>query len=404
MLFKLAWKNIWRNKRRSFIIIAATALGLWGGLFATAIMIGMWETAIDSAINRDLSHIQIHKPGFTAEKQISNFISHPQSVTNGLSEITEIIDYSSRTVIEGMASSPTSSQGVKILGIDPENEQKITDNYKKIVEGSYFGETHRNSIVIGKKLADKLKLRLNSKLVCSFQGLDGSIIYASFRISGIFDTESSTFNELNVFILQSDLNRLLNVESLIHEIAIKTRSSLFVDTVKSQLQLKFPNLAVDSWKDLAPEFRLTQETLYIQMYFFVGIILFALLFGITNTMLMSVLERVREFGMLMAVGMKKIRIFTLILFETVLLSLAGGFVGVVLAAVTTEYFAISGINLSAFTEGLAIYGVSPMLYPDLPIDVYIVMTIMIISTSVIAAIYPSIKAIRLQPAVAIRTF
>jgi len=136
----------------------------------------------------------------------------------------------------------------------------------------------------------------------------------------------------------------------------------------------------------------------------VGIILFALLFGITNTMLMSVLERVREFGMLMAVGMKRIRIFTLILFETVLLSLAGGFVGVVFAAITTEYFAISGINLSAFTEGLAIYGVSPMLYPDLPIDVYIVMTIMIISTSVIAAIYPSIKAIKLQPAVAIRTF
>lgn len=404
MLFKLAWKNIWRNKRRSFVIITATALGLWGGLFATAIMIGMWETAIDSAINRDLSHIQIHNPGFTAEKQIGNFISHPQSIASSLSYITEIVNYSSRTVIEGMASSPTSSQGVKILGIDPENEKKITDNYQKIVEGSYFGETRRNSIVIGKKLADKLKLRLNSKLVCSFQGLDGSIIYSSFRISGIFDTESSTFNEMNVFVLQSDLNRLLNVESLIHEIAIKTKSSLFVDTVKSQLQHKFPNLAVDSWKDLAPEFRLTQETLYIQMYFFVGIILFALLFGITNTMLMSVLERVREFGMLMTVGMKKIRIFTLILFETVLLSLAGGFVGVVLAAVTTEYFAISGINLSAFTEGLAIYGVSPMLYPDLPIDVYVVMTIMIISTSVIAAIYPSIKAIRLQPAVAIRTF
>ncbi|MBM4177068.1 MAG: ABC transporter permease [Ignavibacteria bacterium] len=404
MIILLAWKNIWRNKKRSFIIIAATALGLWGGLFATAIMIGMWETAIDAAINRDLSHLQIHQDGFTTEKQINNFIENPQTVFNAISSLGEIENYSARTVIEGMASSPTSSRGIKILGIDPANEKKITDNYKKIIEGSYFEKDIRNQIVIGKKLADKLKLKMNSKLVCSFQGLDASIVYASFRISGIFSTESSTFDEMNVFVLQSDLNRLLNVKSLIHEIAIRTKSSLVVDTIKSQLKLKLPILAVDSWKDLAPEFRLTQETLYIQMYFFVGIILFALLFGIMNTMLMSVLERVREFGMLMAVGMKRIRVFLLILFETIMLSLVGGMIGVLLAAATTEYFAIIGINLSAFTEGLAIYGVSPMLYPDLPLNVYFVLSIMIVSTSIIAAIYPSYKAIRLQPAVAIRTF
>ena len=161
---------------------------------------------------------------------------------------------------------------------------------------------------------------------------------------------------------------------------------------------------VETWKKLAPELDMTYEFLIIEMQIFLGIILAALLFGITNTMLMSVLDRVREFGMLMAVGMKRMRVFFLIMIETVILSLFGGIIGMVLGTFTIWYFADKGIDLSLFSEGLAAYGMPTVLYPILPFYFYGVLTTMIIITGILAAVYPSIKTIKLRPANAIRTY
>jgi putative ABC transport system permease protein len=404
MLLTLAWRNIWRNKKRSFIIIAAIAVGLLGGLFASAVMFGMGESLINSTINRDLGHIQVHSKDFEDEKLISDTIPNYQSDIQIIKNQKNLVGLSSRVLIDGMGSSATSSTGLRIVGINPKDEEKVTAIHTNLVEGNYFENQKHNQIIIGKKLADDLGLRIKSKIILSFQDFDGDIIYSAFRVSGIFRTESSTFDKMNVFLNETDLFLLLKSQPVYHEIAMKLNSVQNVDTTYSILKSKLPSLSVKTWKELAPELKLMDEMVGVQLNIFLGVILFALLFGITNTMLMSVLERVREFGVLMAIGMKRSRVFSMIILETLTLSLIGGIVGMIMASVCIAYFGDSGINLSAFTAGLSEWGIGSILYPTLPIYFYLSITIMIVLVAIFSAFYPAIKAIKLKPATAIRTY
>ena len=404
MLFLLAWKNVWRNKKRSLIILIAIALGLGCGLFASGVMYGMWDSTVNSAIDRDLSHIQIHSEKFKKENLIENYIPDGFKLKSEIEKINGVKAVSERTIIDGMAASATSSTGVEIKGIIPSEEQKVTSVSQNIKEGKYFEGVNRNPIVIGKELAKKLDLKLHSKIVLSFQGLDGNIVYAAFRIAGIFETESSMFDNSNVFVRQSDLFKLMGNEPVVHEIAVRLTTVQVLDEAAGELKTKFPDLSVETWQQLAPELNLSYETLTLELNIFLGIILFALLFGITNTMLMSVMERIRELGVLMAVGMKRIRVFTLILIETVFLSITGGIVGMILGAASIWITAQKGINLSLFSQGLSSYGISSHLFPGLPIEFYPLLFVMIIVTALISAVYPAVKAIKLNPASAIRTY
>ena len=404
MLLALAWRNIWRNKKRSLIIISAIAVGLCCGLFASATMFGMWDSMINTTIDRDLGHFQIHSKTFEDEKLVTDTIPNFENVLSTLKESQYVTGVSSRVIIEGMASSATTSNGVRILGINPETEKKVTSIYKDIVKGNYFGETWKNQIVVGEKLADNLGLKEKSKIVLGFQGIDGSIIYGAFRVTGIFRTESSMFDKSNVFVKENDLLKLINSDKISNEIVVRLSSVQLVDSVYIPIKNKYPNLSVKYWGELAPELNFYYQSVVLQSNIFVGIILFALLFGITNTMLMSVMERVREFGVLMAVGMKRSRVFFMIIMETISLSFIGGIIGLILALILIQYFASVGINLSAFTEGLSQWSLGTRLYTSLPFSFYPPIVIMILVTAVISAFYPALKAIKLKPATAIRTY
>ncbi len=404
MLFSLAWRNIWRNKRRSLIIISAISVGLLCGLFASAIMFGMGESLVSSTIDRDLGHIQIHSLQFEDEKLLTDTIPDPQKIVNEIKGQKNIKGITSRIVIEGMGSSATTSNGIKIVGINPEQEKSVTNIYKQIVEGDYFESARRNQIIVGKKLAENLGIKERSKIVLSFQGFDGSITYGAFRVTGIYQTESTAFDRMNVFVRESDILSLLSSQPISHEIAIRMNSEQSADTLYSVLKSEFPSLSVKSWKDLAPELKLMDEMIDTQLNIFLGIILFALLFGITNTMLMSVMERVREFGVLMAIGMKRRRVFSMIMIETISLSLVGAVIGMLCASILIAYFGSTGIDLSTFSQGFTAWNLSPVLQPRLPGTFYVSITIMIIVIAILSAVYPAIKAIKLKPATAIRTY
>ena len=404
MLLTLAWRNIWRNKKRSLIIISAVAVGLCCGLFSSATMFGMWDSMINTTIDRDLGHFQIHSKSFEDEKLVTDTIPIFDNILSTLNVTKHVTGVTSRILIEGMASSATTSNGVRILGINPETETKVTTIYQHIIKGSYFGETWKNQIVIGEKLAINLGLREKSKIILGFQGIDGSIIYGAFRVTGIFRTQSSIFDKSNVFVKEDDLLKLINSDKISNEIVVRLSSVQQVDSVYIPLKNKYSNLSVKYWGELAPELKFYYESVVLQSNIFVGIILFALLFGITNTMLMSVMERVREFGVLMAVGMKRSRVFFMIMMETISLSFIGGIIGLILGLILIQYFGSVGINLSAFTEGLSQWSLGTQLYTSLPFSFYPPLVLMILITAVISAFYPALKAIRLKPATAIRTY
>jgi ABC-type lipoprotein release transport system permease subunit len=402
MMFILAWKNIWRNKKRSLIILAATAVGLAAGIISVGLMTGMYDSMVDSAINRGLGNIQIHTTAYKRDQLLRQNFSNLDSIIHIVQTAPDVRSYTTHSLIEGMTSSATIASGAAIIAIDPEQEKTVTAISTSLVEGTYLDKP--NSIIIGKKLADKLKLKLRSRIVLSFAGMDGNIIYAAFRITGIFRTDASIFDGTTVFIRQSDLSVLLGTEVPIHEIIIRNNNSLLLEKTKTELQKKLPTtVIVESWRDISPEMKLTADITDLSNMIFLGLILFALLFGLTNTLMMSVLDRVRDFGVLLAVGMFRRRLFSMIILESLFLSFTGGIVGIVVGWGAVQYFNTQGINLSAVSDGLSAYGIPSMLYPYIRTSVYGWLTAMMIATSIIAALYPAIKAVRLKPVEAIRT-
>jgi putative ABC transport system permease protein len=408
MLLNLAWRNIWRNKRRSLIIISAIAVGLLCGLFATAVMFGMADAYVNSTIDRDLGHIQIHSEQFEDEKLLTDTIPNTNSVITEIKKQPALKGYSSRVIIEGMAASAASSGGVRIIGIDPEQEKTVTTIFKQLVDGNYFSEDNETrripAIVVGSKLAGNLGLKERSKIVLSFQGLDSSIVYGAFRVTGIFRSGSTQFDRSNIFVKEEDLFSLLGSTPIYHEIVVRLNSVQDVDSAFSTLHSRLSDLSVKHWKDLAPDLKLMDEMTGMQLTIFLGVILFALMFGITNTMLMSVMERVREFGVLMSIGMKRGRVFLMIIAETISLSLIGGISGMILASAVIAYYGNTGIDLSAFAAGFSEWSINPVLQPYLPLVFYFTISLMVIVTAILSAVYPAIKAIKLKPAQAIRTY
>lgn len=402
MMVILAWKNIWRNKKRSLIILAATAIGLSAGLFTVGMMTGMYDAMVSSGINREIGEMQIHTRPFLNDRLISQSLPEPDSLLNMVRQHPNIRAAASHTLIEGMASSATTASGVMMFGIDPDEEKNITGIAGSITEGKYFDKP--NSIVVGKKLAEKLKLKLRSRIVLSFAGVDGNIIYGAFRIEGIFRTDATQFDQMNLFVRRNDLSALLGTEAPVHEIVLRVHSTSLLDSTQKDLRaLVDSTIAVETWKEIAPELKLTADSSDVVDAIFLGIILFALLFGLTNTLLMSVLDRTRDFGVLLAVGMYRRRLFSMIVLESLFLSFTGGIVGVTAGAIVTNYFNTHGIDLSSVSTGLSAYGIPTMLYPFIRPSLYGTLTVMLIVTSMIAALYPAIKAVRLKPVQAIRT-
>ena len=212
------------------------------------------------------------------------------------------------------------------------------------------------------------------------------------------------YEEMTVFVRKSDLTRLIGLDSDNgHEIAVLLQDDKTCDTMKDEIAKMYNNLDVKSWKDIMPEVSLVEQSLDVSMYLILGIILFALLFGIINTMLMAVLERVKELGMLMAVGMNKIRVFIMIMLETLFLALTGCVIGIFLGYLFTVLLMKTGINLSAWGEAYERLGYDTIVYPVPDLLIAVKVTVMVFITGLVAAIYPAIKALKLKPAEALRT-
>jgi len=388
---------------RSFVVITAVALGICAGVFSTAFMKGMMDQRIQQAISTEISHIQIHRQDYRQENSLQLYMKESPVIVKHLEGIDHVKGVSQRIIIQSMVASAETSTGVKIMGIYPENEQKVSNLSTKLVEGKYFEGVPKNPVVIGKKLAEKLNVKLHSKIVITLQDMDKNITAGAFRIAGLFETPNSTYDEISVFVRYNDLSRLLNLqEGASHEIAILVDNNEMVTSVQNEIKTLITDYEVLNWKEISPEMGYMTEVMDMYMYIFIMIILLALLFGIINTMLMVILERIKEIGMLLAVGMNKLKVFIMIVVETVQLSLIGGVAGVIVGGLIAKYFETHAINLSRWAKGYSQLGYDTMVYCNLESEMVINVTILVIFTGIIAALYPAYKALKYDPAEALR--
>ena len=407
-LIKIGWRNIWRNKKRSLVVILSIVLGLYGGLIISSLMITLNSQRMNTAINTYLADIQIHDKEFSREYSLGDTISNISYLEEILKKDNRVKAYSKRAVINGMLSNSTGSYGVNVLGVNPESERKVTNVYTKIIEGDYFESKRSNTMVVGKKLAEKLNLRLKSKVVVAFQDVNGDITSLLFRIEGIFKSGNGMFDDYNVFVKNSSI--FSNVPNLkgYHEIPILTinggvTTNSINESLKLDLQKINNTLDIKSWNEIAVELAYANQMLSSFLYIFMLIVLSGLSFGIINTMLMAILERKKEIGMLMSIGMTKIYIFLMICFETVFLSLVAIPFGLLITYITIDYFSVSGLDLSVVGSGLENFGVGTILYLKLPTEYYINLSLLVILISSISSIFPAIRALKINPAEATKS-
>jgi ABC-type lipoprotein release transport system permease subunit len=290
----LAWRNVWRNKTRSLIIMTSVAIGLFAGLFVLGLYAGMMRARVRTVIDSEVAHLQIHHPEFKSDYDPAFTLAHLTQTMAVLQQIKSIKHVALRSVAQGMLATTTGTAGVQINGIDMTAENNVSQMDKKIIEGEGLSADKKNGILIGKKQADKMKLKIGSKLVLTFTDRESTITAGAFRVRGIYETVNTPLDERNVFVNQSTLNQYLDIEGESHEMAIILQHDEDVEDVKQSLVQQFPEYSIKDWRDNSPETNLMVGVVDQYSAIIMIIIMVALAFGIVNTMLMSVLERTRE--------------------------------------------------------------------------------------------------------------
>jgi putative ABC transport system permease protein len=404
MIWSVAWRNVWRNKLRSFIVLAAIAIGLFAGVFSTGFYKGMADTRVKTGIKTEVSHIQIHLPGYRVDNEIKQYMENTEQIVNNILRSAEVEGVCRRIVAECFFKTAHGSRGIRIIGIEPEQEKRVTDIAERITDGNYLSDDEKvPRILVGDKLREKLKLKMNTKIQVDIVDINGNFSTQLYKIGGFYTTNNTGYDEMTAFVKYEDLRDQLNLpDDVAHEIAIYLKRETNLNDFIKELQQEYANLEIKSWREINKDLAYATDSMDQYMFLFVWIILLSLCFGIINTMLMVVLERTKELGMLMALGMHRSKVFLMIILESVFLSLTGGIAGIAIGYGVIKNFEKKPIVLQIF-KGFEQYGYSTEVYTSLPFRSAVYIALLVFFLGVVSAIYPAIKAIRLDPAKAIRT-
>ncbi len=473
MIYSIAWKNVWRNKKRSLVVIVAVTLGIISGVLLVGIMEGWIKQRLHDAVYNEVSHIQIHNNEFIKNEEIDLTVGNIDEITRSIDSLSEISGWVKRTKIIALANTPWANTGVIVYGIDTEKERLVTEIYKEIVPdgGEYLDNQNTGDILISDKTAELLKLkqyivtdsiieglrkekvpetvlikletlkdkrfrsprdfrealrkefskkeldrfgllitdealdyRIRNKVQITISDKEGNPIQGIFRVCGIFKTTNTGFDQTSVFVNTGELAKLYGGDEILtHEIAILLSNIEDADTVREKLSRFSGDNLVRTWKELAPDAAMMNDYMAMYYFIFIGIIMLALAFGIINTMLMAILERTKELGMLMAIGMNRRRIFNMIMLETIFLTVVGAAVGMISGWAIIEVLGKTGIHFTGWGEGFEAIGFAARVYPVVTLEFFVFTTIMVIATAIISSIWPARKALKLNPVEALRT-
>jgi putative ABC transport system permease protein len=473
MIWSISWKNVWRNKNRSLVVIVAVTLGIISGVLVVGIMEGWVEQRLHDVIYNEVSHVQVHNTEYLKNEEILLTIKDTTEMVHAIETLPGIKGWVMRTRMVAMVNTPWANTGVIVYGIDPEKEKRITEIYKKIVPGGgeYLNKEKPGNILISDKTAEILKLkqyiitgkvigklrtnnvheivlshldtllnvrfrspkefrealkavlskkeldiyglkiidyafdyRIRNKIQITISDETGTPVQGTFRVCGIYKTTNGGFDQATVFINYRELAGLYDGKSVLtHEIAILLNDIENADNIKEKLSGISPDNTISTWKELAPDAAMMNDYMIMYYFLFIGIIMLALAFGIINTMMMTILERTRELGMLMAIGMNRRRVFNMIMLETIFLTLVGAVAGMLSGWMIVEALGRTGIHFSTWGEGFEAIGFAAIVYPVIKPTFFVIITVMVIITAIISSVWPARKALKLIPIEALRT-
>lgn len=399
LLIRIAWRNIWRSRTRSFVVLGAISLGIWALIFLLSFSRGMIYNLIENSIRRELGHLQLEHPDFRKQREFGYHLTGSGEKARLLREDPGVRAVSERAIALGMVSTAKGARGVQIWGVDPDHEGEVSFIREKITEGEFLPDQRNYPLLISARLAGKLDLRMGNKAVLTFQDLEGNITAGAFRVAGLFDSGTTPFDEGTVMVRREHLLALAGglEADLAHQLIAIAVHPDSVAAIQTRLAPRFPGARLSTYAEVAPEIALYESQMGLMNLVVITIFMLALIFGIINTMLMAVLERVRELGMLMAIGMNRRRVFLMVVLETLFLGLTAMPAGILLVVASLAFFQRTGIDLSIFSEGMREFGMSEVIYPDPVTGIYVQVAVAVFITALLGALYPAWKAVRLKP-------
>ena len=402
MMLKIAFRNIFRQKRRTIL----TALTMFGGFILAAISIGWSDGTYEFVINmftrNRLGHIQIHYQDYRSRASIFKTIDNYKQIGQKLAAVDQVQYWTPRLFSGGLVSVDEKSTGASITGVDPTREDETTRFSKQIKKGKILPANPSHQAVLGIGLAEVLEADVSDTVIVVSQAADGSIANDLYKISGIIESGDIISDRMTMYLHLADAQELLALQGQVHEIAIIVSKLDEVDEVSEKIQsaLNDPNLEVAPWQVFAKSFyqamQADQEGMWISLF----VIILIVAVGILNTVLMSVLERRREYGLLKAIGTKPKQIFQLVLSEVTILAVASIIVGAVLGSLANYALSHQGIALpQAFTYG----GIEfTKMYSTVNARSLYLPAATVLITAIIVSTFPAIRAAKSDPAKAMR--
>ncbi len=401
ILAMLAWRNLWRNHRRTIIMLSAVTIGVWAMIFMTALMRGMVIDMVRDGIQTLPGHVQIHHPEFRDDPSVNNLVPATGAELDRTFRDRGFEAWASRVKVPAVITSERESRGVTLLGIDPEAEASISFVANDIAEGRYLEDEFDSGVIIGLKLADKLDTRLGKRIVLMSQDPDNEIADRGFRVVGIFDSDPDGHEETFVFAGRATIQKMLGIGDRVTEVVFLGDDYRNVEPLYKRVsELAGPDVIVEPWYELDRYLSTMLNIMDGFVLVWVIVIFIALSFGLVNTLVMALFERVREIGLMLALGMKPSNILGQVIVESLLLLVIGLALGNAIAWMTIEPLK-GGIDISGVAQGMEMMGASSILYPVLQAGDVITANIVVLVLGFFASLSPAWRASRYQPVEAI---
>jgi ABC-type lipoprotein release transport system permease subunit len=399
----MAWRNIWRNPRRSILTVCAITFASVLLVFMLSFQFGSYETMINTSVKISTGHLQVQAEKYLEKKSIRYTIPDPDKITAVLNVIPDVAAYTLRGQAFSLISSEDRTYGAVVTGIDPQREAKVSRIKKLMRQGNFLTEHDVNQAVVGRLLAKNLRVTIGDELTLLGQGRDGSIAATVMQVKGIFGSGIDEFDRSTLQIPLSTFQEVFSMDHAVHEVVVIAKSLSDVSEIKAEIQAalsdldKGKSLKTLDWQELMPGLRQAIEMDLVSGLIFYGLLLIVVAFSILNTFLMAIFERKKEFGVMMAIGTTPRRMTKVLLIESMTMTAIGIAIGIMLGIGITYYFQLYGIDFAAGSELLSQFGITGRIYPKLSLLSVSIGPFMVLFFTFISALYPALKVRRLRP-------
>jgi putative ABC transport system permease protein len=407
LIIKLAWRNIWRNRKRSLLTIAAITFALLLTNFMRGQQIGTYAKNITLAVNVFSGYLQLQHKKFQDNPSLRKSIVYSDDLKQDLNSISEVKSFTPRIYSFGLLGYKDNSVGAALFGLDPDSEKTVTNLNTKVIEGEFLRDEAIWDIVVGHKMLKNLGAQIGDTIVILSNGFDGSMGNEKFRIGGISRMGTTEFDNASVFMHFKAAQHLLSMGRKVSVVAFSLNEPEQINIAKQRIdslvntkEYADQDLRVLDWGEVMPSFKQSIDFDNISGLIFMGLLILVVAFGIVNTILMSVTERFKEFGVMLAIGTHHSKLVYIVFWETVLLTVYGLIFGTILGFIANYLVYLNPIPLSVFMEGgddlVADFGFEPYMYASIDTMIFVNNIIIISIASMLAFIYPAFKILKLE--------